>query len=65
MAATNPHILNQLETIREEAEGDRGELYELYGSAIQPVLSPLLELLEANLETNPELVEAVLSKLLS
>lgn len=49
--------------LREESDGGRAQYYELFGSAIQPVLLPLAKLLEANLESNPELVELVLLNL--
>lgn len=52
-----------IEAIREEAEGSRGSYYEIYGSPITPLLTPLAELLQVNLETNPELVELVLLNL--
>lgn len=52
-----------IEDIREEAEGSRGSYYEIYGSPITPLLTPLAELLQVNLETNPELVELVLLNL--
>jgi len=52
--------LNELiEAIREEANGDRGELYELHGSEIRPVLKPLAELLQRSANTQPELTEMV------
>ena len=46
-----------IETMRDEADGDRGVFYELYGSGIRDALAPLAELLELNIATNPELVE--------
>lgn len=61
MAARDREQLKELIAgIREEAEGDRGEYYEIYGSPIRSVLLPLAELLEVNLDSNPELVELLL-----
>lgn len=50
-------ISELIETMRDEADGERGVFYELYGSGIRNALAPLAELLELNLATNPELVE--------
>lgn len=55
--ATESAIAALIETMRDEADGDRGVFYELYGSGIQDALAPLAELLELNIATNPELVE--------
>lgn len=57
MATERTALEQLLETMRLEGGGDRGVFYELYGSGIREALLPLAELLELNLETNPELVE--------
>lgn len=55
-------LTERIAEMKEEGEGSRGQYYELYGSAIQPALSPLAQLFEAALPTHPKLVElAILS----
>lgn len=56
-------LQQQIDSMREEGRGDRGEFYETFGSAIRGVLVPLAALLEANLDSNPELVELTLREL--
>lgn len=56
---TRDEILALIQPIREEADGDRELLYELYGSSIQATLEPLADLLEATVDSHPELVELV------
>lgn len=63
MSTENAALKAKIEEIREEALGSRGELYELHGSAIRSTLLPLAELLELNIESNPELVELTLINL--
>lgn len=56
---TRDEILALIEPIREEADGDRELLYELYGGGIRTTLEPLADLLEATADSHPELVELV------
>lgn len=53
----------ELEELREEANGSRAGYYEQYGSAIAPALLPLADLLEASHATHPVLAEAALEAL--
>ncbi len=65
MTADRKALLEHIAQIQEEADGGRERLYELYGSAIYPVLSPLALLLERNIDSNPELAQIVAQGLLS
>lgn len=65
MTADRDALLEAIAEIREEADGDREILYELYGSAIHPVLRPLALLLERNIDSNPKLAQIVAQGLLS
>ena len=56
---TRDEILALIQPIREEADGDRELLYELYGGGIRVTLEPLADLLEATADSHPELVELV------
>jgi len=56
---TRDEILALIEPIRDEAQGDHGNLYEIHGSGIRTTLEPLADLLEATAGSHPELVELV------